>query len=74
MIANMGGADRIIRLLAAVALATVALFSGLPLFAEPLWLWGSLAVATILALTASMGFCPLYLPFGLSTRRRSHQP
>jgi len=70
MITNVGGPDRAIRLVLAAAIVGAALFSGLPLFADPLWLWGSIGVAAILAVTALLRFCPLYAPFGISTCRR----
>jgi len=74
MINNVGGWDRAIRLLLAAAIVGAALFSGLPVFADPFWLWGSIAVAVILAATAILRFCPLYAPFGISTCRRSARP
>lgn len=62
---NMGTADRIIRIVIAVILAaviatgqvtgTVAIILGI--------------VAAVFALTAIIGFCPAYLPIGLSTRK-----
>ena len=33
-----------------------------------------LVVAGILAVTAALGFCPLYVAFGISTNRRVHRP
>lgn len=62
---NMGTADRIIRLLIAVLIAilyftnvisgTVAIILGI--------------IAIIFLLTSLISFCPLYLPFKLSTRK-----
>ena len=66
---NVGSADRIVRLVVGLALATLALFSGLPAFADPLWFWGALVVSAILIVTAVVRFCPLYAPFGISTRK-----
>ncbi len=63
MKANMGNADRIIRLVLA------AVFAGL-FFTETVGgTWGIilLVLAIVFALTASVGFCPLYAPFGIST-------
>lgn len=68
---NVGTADRIVRLILGVALAALALFSGLAPFAEPLWFWGALIVSAILIVTAIVRFCPLYAPFGISTRKVS---
>ncbi len=64
---NVGTPDRLVRVILGLALAAAALFSGLPLFTEPLWFWGALAVAAILIVTAALRFCPLYAPFGIST-------
>jgi K+-transporting ATPase A subunit len=67
MKSNMGTADRVVRVLVAVILA---------------WAWytgrisGTLAIvllviAGVFILTSFIGFCPGYLPFGLSTRGKS---
>jgi fatty acid desaturase len=62
---NMGSSDRILRIAAAVLIA-VLYFAGV--------LSGTIAVllgiiASIFVLTSFFGWCPAYLPFGLSTRR-----
>ena len=63
---NMGGADRILRALAVAPLAVVA-----ALLVGPGSVLGIvlLAVAAIMALTALVGFCPLYPLLGISTCR-----
>ncbi|MCI4442474.1 MAG: DUF2892 domain-containing protein [Lentimicrobium sp.] len=63
---NMGSTDKIIRILIAIVIGvlyytktidgTVALVLG--------------ALAIIFVLTSFISFCPLYLPFGLSTRKK----
>ena len=54
---NMGGIDRIVRGVAGVALIVWALMGG------PVWAWiGVLPLAT-----AAIGWCPAYVPFGIST-------
>jgi hypothetical protein len=63
---NMGAADRTIRLALVIAVAV--------LFGTGV-LSGTLAivlgvVAVVFLLTSLVGFCPAYLPLGLSTRRR----
>ncbi len=63
---NMGGADRIIRLIVAVAIA-VLYFTGTVSGTVGIVL---LALAVIFALTSFVSFCPLYAPFGLSTCSR----
>ena len=64
---NMGTIDRAIRILLAIAIA-VLYFAGL--------ISGIAAVilgifAVIFLLTSSVSFCPLYVPFKLSTRKKS---
>jgi Inner membrane protein YgaP-like, transmembrane domain len=54
---NMGSIDRIVRAVVGVALIAWALRGG------PVWAWiGVLPLATSI-----LGFCPGYLPFGIST-------
>lgn len=60
---NMGGADRIIRALIAVAIA-VLYFANV--------ITGTLAIVLLIVgavflLTSIVGFCPLYAPFGIRT-------
>jgi hypothetical protein len=62
---NMGAADRLVRTLAAAGVA-VLYFTGA--------IGGTLALvlgafAVIFLLTSFVAWCPLYSPFGLSTRR-----
>ena len=60
---NMGGVDKLIRLVVAAIFVTLNLLEvvsgtlGIVL----------LALAGIFALTSLISFCPLYLPFGIST-------
>ncbi|MDR3693532.1 DUF2892 domain-containing protein [Mucilaginibacter sp.] len=61
---NMGSADRILRILVAVAIIAV--------YFTTTWLSGTLAIillvlSGIFILTSFISFCPLYLPFGIST-------
>ncbi len=58
MKANIGSADRIIRLILGIIIILLGLY-----FKN--W-WG--AVGIILLFTATVKWCPLYLPFGISTR------
>jgi hypothetical protein len=63
---NMGGLDRILRVIVAIVIAvlyftnqisgTVALVLG--------------AFAIIFIATSLISFCPLYLPFGISTKKK----
>ncbi len=54
---NVGSADRIVRIVAGVALIGAGLY-----FKS--W-WGAIGVVPLL--TAAIGWCPLYVPFGIRT-------
>ncbi|MCX6550520.1 MAG: DUF2892 domain-containing protein [Acidobacteria bacterium] len=54
---NVGGIDRIVRGVAGVALIGWALMGG------PVWAW----LGVIPLATAAIGWCPLYIPLGIST-------
>jgi hypothetical protein len=60
---NMGSADKIIRLLIAVLLIVLYVLNVFP------EIWGivALVLALVFVVTSIIGFCPLYLPFGIST-------
>lgn len=62
----MGHTDRRLRGIAAVLLAALVLF-----VTDGALDWGLGAVAAVLAVTALVGTCPAYLPFGFDTRRRT---
>jgi hypothetical protein len=61
MTTNVGGFDRIFRLLAGLAIIGVGIY-------YRSW-WGLIGLVPVL--TALVRFCPAYLPFGLSTCRPS---
>jgi len=63
---NMGTLDRIIRLIIAAAIA-ILYFTG-NLSGLAVIILGILAL--IFVVTSFVGFCPLYLPFGLTTRKQ----
>jgi hypothetical protein len=58
MEANMGTADRVVRLVAGIAVIGAGVYFGS-------W-WG--AIGLVLIATSAMRWCPAYLPFGISTR------
>lgn len=63
---NLGSADRLIRVIIAAVFLTLY-FAGI--------ITGALGIvlsvlALVLVLTSMVGFCPLYLPFGLNTFRK----
>lgn len=67
---NMGRWDRVLRLVAAAAIA-VLLIAGI--------LKGTAAVvlaivAAVFVITTFVGFCPLYVPFGISTKGKGGAP
>lgn len=63
MKANMGSADRVIRVILA-AIVVVLYFTGTVSGTLGIVL---LALAGIFVLTSFISFCPLYAPFGIST-------
>jgi hypothetical protein len=62
---NMGGADRAVRVVAALVLV------GLLLSGQITGVVGTILgiFAAALLVTSAMSFCPLYLPFKISTRK-----
>lgn len=66
---NMGNADRIIRFLAAALIAILYLTNLIN--GTTAVILGTVAI--IFIVTSFMSFCPLYLPFGISTRKKSRQ-
>jgi hypothetical protein len=63
MIMNIGTTDRNIRLVGAAVLLVLAIFAVSGAFA---WVLGLIAV--VLAATALIGTCPIYMALGMSTR------
>lgn len=66
MKANMGSLDRVIRVV--IAIIIVALYFGGVISGTVAIVL--LALGAIFVLTSLVSFCPLYLPFGLSTLRK----
>ena len=63
---NLGNIDKVIRILVAVVFV-VLYFTHV--------ISGTLGIillilATVIVVTSILGFCPLYLPFGLSTNKK----
>jgi len=58
---NVGGIDRILRILVGIALITIV-------FVGPQTAWGWLGVPVLL--TGLLNFCPGYLPFKFSTGKK----
>ena len=57
MKSNVGGIDKIIRILAGVALIAWALMGG------PVWAW----IGVVPLATGLLGWCPAYTLFGMNT-------
>jgi len=62
---NMGSTDRIVRIIIAVILAALYLMGTVSGTLGIIFL----IVAVVFLLTSLLGWCPLYLPFGLSTKK-----
>ncbi len=54
---NEGTVDRAVRVVLGIALVALALTKG--------WVWGWIGVLPLV--TGAVGWCPGYLPFGIST-------
>lgn len=63
---NMGSADKFIRILIAVAIIVLYFTDQISGTAAVI----GLILAVIFILTSFISFCPLYLPFGISTRKK----
>ena len=64
---NMGTADKLIRILVALAIVALVLAHAIT---------GTVAVILLIlsgvfVLTSFISFCPLYYPFGISTRKKN---
>lgn len=64
MVKNMGGIDRLVRTVLAVAFIIAAIALGG-------WFWILGALGVIFLVTAATSSCPLYAPFGITTRKKS---
>ncbi|MBM4169408.1 MAG: DUF2892 domain-containing protein [Ignavibacteria bacterium] len=66
---NMGTVDRVVRILAAIVIGLLYLTDQITGLAA-----GILGLfAVIFVITSFVGFCPLYAPFKLSTKKASSQ-
>lgn len=65
MLNNVGGIDRIVRIVIGVVLAYVVY--AYPM--APLWQWIAGIVAVIMLVTGAVGMCPIYRILGMSTRK-----
>ena len=66
MKANVGGIDRILRIVVGIVLIALCFFPADPETGYgPLWWWGLIGIVPLF--TGAIGWCPAYLPFGIST-------
>jgi hypothetical protein len=64
---NMGTADRLIRVI--LAIVVIVLYFTKQLTGTAAIVLGALAL--VFLLTSFIGFCPLYVPFRISTKKRT---
>ncbi len=69
MKSNMGSTDKIVRIIIAIVVAALY-YTGT--------ISGTVAIvlavlAAVFVLTSLVGFCPLYLPFGLSSKKTTEE-
>lgn len=67
MKANMGTMDKAVRMAVAVLIAVLYLLNQITGLAAVILL----ALSAIFIATSFMSFCPLYFPFGISTKKRT---
>lgn len=70
MKSNMGIVDRMMRIVVAGIIATLFIFN---VIVGPIAI-GLLIVSGIFVVTGFLSFCPLYLPFGISTKKSDQKP
>jgi hypothetical protein len=64
MAKNVGGADRVIRLVLGIILLALGIW-----YFGGLWQWVSGIVGVVLLLTSIVSFCPLYGPIRVNTAK-----
>lgn len=69
MSVNVGTIDRILRVSLGVVLLYLAFFSGMALFAAPLFKYGAAVIGVVMLATSAMKMCPIYSILGLKTCR-----
>jgi len=69
MVANVGSADRLLRLVLGVILIVLPFVTSFSLWESPVARYGALIVGVVFVVTALFRFCPLYRLFGLRTCR-----
>ncbi|MBT0959030.1 DUF2892 domain-containing protein [Alphaproteobacteria bacterium KMM 3653] len=64
---NIGTIDRILRAVLGAVLLYLAFFSGLALFAGPLFKFGAALIGFVMLATSTLKMCPIYSLLGLKT-------
>ena len=67
MAVNVGTIDRILRAALGAVLLYLAFFSGLSLFAAPLFKYGAAVIGVVMLATSTLKMCPIYAILGLNT-------
>lgn len=67
MTPNVGTIDRILRAALGAVLLYLAFFSGMALFAAPLFKYGAAIVGIVMLATSAFKLCPIYSILGLKT-------
>jgi predicted phage tail protein len=66
MVKNMGSVDRVVRAVLGAAFIVAAVVLGG-------WFWILGALGVVFLVTAAASSCPLYMPFAISTRKKTAQ-
>ena len=67
MTANVGSADRLIRILLGLILVALPFVTSFGLWTNPIAAFGVPVIGAVLIVTALVRFCPLYRLFGMRT-------
>ncbi len=67
MTTNVGTVDRILRAALGAVLLYLAFFSGVALFAAPLFKYGAAVIGVVMLVTSTLKMCPIYSVLGLKT-------
>jgi ABC-type transport system involved in multi-copper enzyme maturation permease subunit len=68
MKANVGGVDRVVRLVVGIVLLALGIFA-----ISGVWQWLSIIVGAILLLTSLISFCPINSLLGVNTAKKGEE-
>lgn len=66
-VANVGGFDRLLRVVVGLLLIVAPFVTGWTFWANPIAQWGAPIIGIVLVLTGFVGFCPIYRILGIRT-------